>query len=158
MRNQDIHKIPRNIFKKAGELAKSRIIEDADKGIFQNNRQNFKYKSKTYRRYKSNAMTGANKTKLKAFRGKSTNTKVNNVNMRLTGETLRRIAVKNIKNGFRLIFARGGIVEGNADKGYDIYDLNDKNYNSIMNFIANRLDINIKKYTEKPITIKVGSK
>ena len=103
-------------------------------------------------------MTGASGSKLKAFRGKSTNTKVNNVNMRLTGETLRRIAVKNIKNGFRLIFARGGIVEGNANRGYDIYDLNDKNYNSIMNFIANRLDINIKKYTEKPITIKVGSK
>ena len=38
------------------------------------------------------------------------------------------------------------------------FNYNDKNYNSIMNFIANRLDINIKKYTEKPITIKVGSK
>ena len=43
MRNQDIHKIARNIFKKAGELAKSRILEDASKGIFQNEKKNFKY-------------------------------------------------------------------------------------------------------------------
>ena len=158
MNAADIVKIKRDTFKKAGELAKSRIIEDADKGVFQNNRSGFGYKNRTYKKYKQKGMTGASGSKLKAFRGKSTNTKVNNVNMRLTGETLRRIAVKNIKNGFRLIFARGGIVEGNANRGYDIYDLNDKNYNSIMNFIANRLDINIKKYTEKPITIKVGSK
>ena len=157
MRNQDIHKIPRNIFKKAGELAKSRIIEDADKGIFQNNRQNFKYKSKTYRRYKSNAMTGANKTKLKAFRGKSTNTKVNNVNMRLTGETLRRINVKNIDDGFKLVFARGQIVEGNANRhGYDIFDLNKKNLKRLFRFFEKRIENNIKEYTSKPINIRVG--
>ena len=157
MRNQDIHKIPRNIFKKAGELAKSRIIEDADKGIFQNNKQNFKYKSKTYRRYKSNAMTGANKTKLKAFRGKSTNTKVNNVNMRLTGETLRRINVKNLVDGFKLVFARGQIVEGNANRhGYDIFDLNKKNLKRLFRFFEKRIENNIKEYTSKPINIRVG--
>ena len=157
MRNQDIHKIPRNIFKKAGELAKSRIIEDADKGIFQNNRQNFKYKSKTYKRYKSNAMTGANKTKLKAFRGKSTNTKVNNVNMRLTGETLRRINVKNLVDGFKLVFARGQIVEGNANRhGYDIFDLNKKNLKRLFRFFEKRIENNIKEYTSKPINIRVG--
>ena len=157
MRNQDIHKIPRNIFKKAGELAKSRIIEDADKGIFQNNRQNFKYKSKTYRRYKSNAMTGANKTKLKAFRGKSTNTKVNNVNMRLTGETLRRINVKNLVDGFKLVFAKGQIVEGNANRhGYDIFDLNKKNLKRLFRFFEKRIENNIKEYTSKPINIRVG--
>tara|TARA_B100000424_G_C22907218_1_gene482575 strand:+ start:486 stop:959 length:474 start_codon:yes stop_codon:yes gene_type:complete len=157
MRNQDIHKIPRNIFKKAGELAKSRIIEDADKGIFQNNRQNFKYKSKTYRRYKSNAMTGANKTKLKAFRGKSTNTKVNNVNMRLTGETLRRINVKNLVDGFKLVFARGQIVEGNANRhGYDLYDLSEKNRDRIAKFFMKRIEKNIKEYTSKPVNIRVG--
>ena len=157
MRIQDIDKIARNIFKKAGELAKSRIIEDADKGIFQNNRQNFKYKSKTYRRYKSNAMTGANKTKLKAFRGKSTNTKVNNVNMRLTGETLRRINVKNLVDGFKLVFARGQIVEGNANRhGYDIFDLNKKNLKRLFRFFEKRIENNIKEYTSKPINIRVG--
>ena len=157
MRNQDIHKIPRNIFKKAGELAKSRIIEDADKGIFQNNRQNFKYKSKTYRRYKSKAMPGANNTKLKAFIGKSTNTKVNNVNMRLTGETLRRINVKNLVDGFKLVFARGQIVEGNANRhGYDIFDLNKKNLKRLFRFFEKRIENNIKEYTSKPINIRVG--
>ena len=56
MRNQDIHKIPRNIFKKAGELAKSRILEDASKGIFQNEKNNLKYTSKSYRKYNSNGI------------------------------------------------------------------------------------------------------
>ena len=153
----DIVKIKRDTFKKAGELAKSRIIEDANNGVFQNDKASVPKYSDTYRNYKVRGMVGFRGKKLKQYKGKSINTSPK-PNMRLTGETLRRIAVRNIKNGFRLIFARGGIVEGNANRGYDIYDLNDKNYNSIMNFIANRLDINIKKYTEKPITIKVGSK
>ena len=157
MNAADIVKIKRDTFKKAGELAKSRIIEDANNGVFQNDKATVPKYSDTYRNYKVRGMVGFRGKKLKQYKGKSINTSPK-PNMRLTGETLRRIAVRNIKNGFRLIFARGGIVEGNADKGYDIYDLNDKNYNSIMNFIANRLDINIKKYTEKPITIKVGSK
>ena len=157
MNAADIVKIKRDTFKKAGELAKSRIIEDANNGVFQNDKASVPKYSDTYRNYKVRGMVGFRGKKLKQYKGKSINTSPK-PNMRLTGETLRRIAVRNIKNGFRLIFARGGIVEGNANKGYDIYDLNDKNYNSIMNFIANRLDINIKKYTEKPITIKVGSK
>ena len=157
MNAADIVKIKRDTFKKAGELAKSRIIEDANNSVFQNDKAKVPKYSDTYRNYKVRGMVGFRGKKLKQYKGKSINTSPK-PNMRLTGETLRRIAVRNIKNGFRLIFARGGIVEGNADKGYDIYDLNDKNYNSIMNFIANRLDINIKKYTEKPITIKVGSK
>ena len=157
MNAADIVKIKRDTFKKAGELAKSRIIEDANNGVFQNDKASVPKYSDTYRNYKVRGMVGFRGKKLKQYKGKSINTSPK-PNMRLTGETLRRIAVRNIKNGFRLIFARGGIVEGNANRGYDIYDLNDKNYNSIMNFIANRLDINIKKYTEKPITIKVGSK
>ena len=157
MNAADIVKIKRDTFKKAGELAKSRIIEDANNGVFQNDKASVPKYSDTYRNYKVRGMVGFRGKKLKQYKGKSINTSPK-PNMRLTGETLRRIAVRNIKNGFRLIFARGGIVEGNADRGYDIYDLNNKNYNSIMNFIANRLDINIKKYTEKPITIKVGSK
>ena len=157
MNAADIVKIKRDTFKKAGELAKSMIIEDANNGVFQNDKASVPKYSDTYRNYKVRGMVGFRGKKLKQYKGKSINTSPK-PNMRLTGETLRRIAVRNIKNGFRLIFARGGIVEGNANRGYDIYDLNDKNYNSIMNFIANRLDINIKKYTEKPITIKVGSK
>ena len=157
MNAADIVKIKRDTFKKAGELAKSKIIEDANNGVFQNDKASVPKYSDTYRNYKVRGMVGFRGKKLKQYKGKSINTSPK-PNMRLTGETLRRIAVRNIKNGFRLIFARGGIVEANADIGYDIYDLNNKNYNSIMNFIANRLDINIKKYTEKPITIKVGSK
>ena len=157
MNAADIVKIKRDTFKKAGELAKSKIIEDANNGVFQNDKPSVPKYSDTYRNYKVRGMVGFRGKKLKQYKGKSINTSPK-PNMRLTGETLRRIAVRNIKNGFRLIFARGGIVEANADIGYDIYDLNNKNYNSIMNFIANRLDINIKKYTEKPITIKVGSK
>ena len=157
MNAADIVKIKRDTFKKAGELAKSRIIEDADKGVFQNNRSGFGYKSRTYKRYKQKGMTGASGSKLKAFRGKSTNTKVNNVNMRLTGETLRRINVKNLVDGFKLVFARGQIVEGNANRhGYDLYDLSKKNRDRIAKFFMKRIEKNIKNYTSKPINIKIG--
>ena len=160
MRNQDIHKIPRNIFKKAGELAKSRIIEDADQGIFQNNKQNLKYKSNTYRNYKVRGMVGFRGKKLKQFKGKSTNTSPK-PNMRLTGETLRRINVKNIVDGFKLVFARGQIVEANANRSkanhrYDIYDLSKKNRDRIEKFFMKRIEKNIKEYTIKPVNIRVG--
>ena len=157
MNAADIVKIKRDTFKKAGELAKSRIIEDADKGVFQNNRSGFGYKSRTYKRYKQKGMTGASGSKLKAFIGKSTNTKVNNVNMRLTGETLRRINVKNLVDGFKLVFARGQIVEGNANRhGYDLYDLSKKNRDRIAKFFMKRIEKNIKEYTSKPVNIRVG--
>ena len=157
MNAADIVKIKRDTFKKAGELAKSRIIEDADKGVFQNNRSGFGYKNRTYKRYKQKGMTGASGSKLKAFRGKSTNTKVNNVNMRLTGETLRRINVKNLVDGFKVVFARGQIVEGNANRhGYDIFDLNKKNLKRLFRFFEKRIEKNIKEYTSKPVNIRVG--
>ena len=102
-------------------------------------------------------MTGASGSKLKAFRGKSTNTKVNNVNMRLTGETLRRINVKNLVDGFKLVFAKGQIVEGNANRhGYDIFDLNKKNLKRLFRFFEKRIEKNIKEYTSKPVNIRVG--
>jgi hypothetical protein len=156
MRNQDIHKIPKKIFIKAGELAKSRILEDASKGIFQNEKKNLKYKSESYRKYKSKGMVGS-KGKLKAFKNKGIDTTTNFVNMNLTGETTRRINVKTVINGFKLVFARGQIVEGNANRhGYDIFDLNKKNLKRLFRFFESRIEKNIKNYTSKPINIKIG--
>tara|TARA_Y100000401_G_scaffold61260_1_gene48552 strand:- start:1824 stop:2294 length:471 start_codon:yes stop_codon:yes gene_type:complete len=156
MRNQDIHKIPRNIFKKAGELAKSRILEDASKGIFQNEKKNLRYKSKSYRKYKSKGMVGS-KGKLKGFENTGIDTTTKFVNMNLTGETTRRISVKNISDGFKLVFARGQIVEGNANRhGYDIFDLNKKNLKRLFRFFETRIEKNIKEYTSKPVNIRIG--
>ena len=77
--------------------------------------------------------------------------------MNLTGETTRRISVRNISDGFKLVFARGQIVEGNANRhGYDLYDLSKKNRDRIAKFFMKRIEKNIKEYTSKPVNIRVG--
>ena len=160
MNAADIVKIKRDTFKKAGELAKSRIIEDANNGVFQNDKASVPKYSDTYRNYKVRGMVGFRGKKLKQYKGKSINTSPK-PNMRLTGETLRRINVKNIVDGFKLVFARGQIVEANANRSkanhrYDIYDLSKKNRDRIEKFFMKRIEKNIKEYTSKPVNIRIG--
>ena len=164
----DIPKIPRSLFKTAAEEAKSLIILDASKGMFQNDKSGFSYADPespySYVSYKARSMRkigrGLKKIgggdRLKGLKGKSTDTTTAFVNMRLTGETLRRINAKSIKDGFKLVFARGDIIEGNAKRGYVLNDLRDKNYKVIEDMIGRQLDKNINTYTSKPTTHKIG--
>ncbi len=76
--------------------------------------------------------------------------------MRLTGQTLWKIAVKTIKDGFKLVFANGGIVEGNSNRGYVLDDLRDENYLKIEKMLDIQLDRNIKKYTQVKMTLPMG--
>mgnify|MGYP003112305529 FL=1 len=163
LKAQDIPKFPKGLMKKAGEKAKSLIIEDADNGIFQNNQKKLSY-SEPYATLKQGSMRRSGRglkkkgkgTRFKAFKGKSLNTETAFVNMRLTGQTLRRIAVKTIKDGFKLVFANGGIVEGNANRGYVLDDLRDENYLKIEKMLGIQLDRNIKKYTQVKMTLPMG--
>ena len=164
----DIPKIPRGLFKQAAEKAKSLIILDASKGMFQNDKSGFSYASPenpySYVNYKARSMRklgrGLKKTgrgdRIKGLKGKSLDTTTAFVNMRLTGATLRRISAKSIKDGFKLVFANGDIIEGNAKRGYVLNDLRDKNYKVIEDMIGRQLDKNINTYTSKPITYKIG--
>ena len=142
------------VMSKLAQDAIDKITLDASKGQFQNGKGGYGYKSDTYRKYKANSMQGRN-GKLKAFKGQSTDTTTSYVNMRLTGRTLRGMRATGNTNTAIITYDRGEIVLGNEKRGYDIYDLSNKN----KEFIADRfgkelLDRNIKKYVSKTTIIK----
>jgi hypothetical protein len=131
------------------------IQGDASKGKFQNGRSGLSYKSESYKRYKANSMRGKTGKKLKAFRNQATNTQTAYVDMNLTKRTLRSMKASSNKKNAIITYDRGEIVLGNQKRGYDIYDLSNKN----QEFIADRfgkelLDRNIKKYVSKTTIIK----
>ena len=156
MKLPDIPKVTNNFMKTLAQLGIDEIQHDASKGKFQNGERNKSYKSSTYKRYKRNSMTGITTgKKLKAFRNQSTDTQTSYVNMKLTGRTFRGMRASSKKDTGVITFDRGEIVLGNRKRGYDIYDLSDKN----QEFIADRfgkelLDRNIKKYVSKTTIIK----
>jgi len=154
MRIDQVVKPNSKVMSKLAQDAIDKITLDASKGQFQNGKGGYGYKSDTYRKYKANSMQGRN-GKLKAFKGQSTDTTTSFVNMRLTGRTLRGMRATGTTNTAIITYDRGEIVLGNEKRGYDIYDLSNKN----KEFIAKRfgkelLDRNIKKYVSKTTIIK----
>ena len=154
MRIDQVVKPNSKVMSKLAQDAIDKITLDASKGKFQNGKGGYGYKSDTYRKYKANSMQGRN-GKLKAFKGQSTDTTTSFVNMRLTGRTLRGMRGSGTTNTAIITYDRGEIVLGNEKRGYDIYDLSNKN----KEFIAERfgkelLDRNIKKYVSKTTIIK----
>jgi len=154
MRLDQVVKPNSKVMTKLAQDAIDKITLDASKGKFQNGRSGYSYKSDTYRKYKANSMRGKN-GKLKAFANQSTDTQTSFVNMKLTGRTLRSMRGSGKTDTAIITYDRGEIVLGNQKRGYDIYDLSNKN----KEFIAERfgkelLDRNIKKYVSKTITIK----
>lgn len=154
MKAKDIMKIGRSTWMKAGQMAKGLIMQDAAKGQFQNDAKNLKYKSKEYKDYKAAGMVGKRGKKLKGFAGPSINRDTRFKNMKLTGETLRRISVKPKKDSFELNYERGEIVLGNSDA--DIYDLRTKNREKVMDTIMVDISRKADKYMAKDVNIKIG--
>ena len=156
MRIDQVVKPDAKVMSKLAQDAIDKITLDASKGQFQNDRSGFSYKNDTYRKYKANSMRGIRTgKKLKAFANQSTDTTTSFVNMRLTGRTLRSMRASSKLDTAIITYDRGEIVLGNQKRGYDIYDLSNKN----KEFIAERfgkelLDRNIKKYVSKTTIIK----
>lgn len=171
--------LPKSLWNRIGAYAVGRIREDASSGIFQNDKKNLNYKSESYERYKQNSMErfgiGPNKvragTKLgspyvtkkgvdkkfkNSFQGIGTDTETSFVNMKLKGETLRRISWKAGADSVTLKYANGEIVQGNSKRGYELYDLRQQNVDKIADMIGKELDKNSIKYTKKDVTIKIG--
>ena len=154
MRLDQVVKPNSKVMTKLAQDAIDKITLDASKGKFQNGRSGYGYTSDTYKKYKANSMQGKN-GKLKAFRNQSTDTQTAFVNMKLTGRTLRGMRGSGKTDTAIITYDRGEIVLGNQKRGYDIYDLSNKN----KEFIAERfgkelLDRNIKKYVSKTTIIK----
>jgi len=120
-----------------GEDTKGRIEQDAERGKFQNNKSNLKYKSAEYKARKKAGKALSGKKK----KGVSADTQTNFVNMHLTGDTLNRIKSKATDKGFAITFDNGEIVLGNAKRGYDLYGLSNKN----MAFLARTFEDEIQR-------------
>lgn len=156
MRIDQVVKPDSKVMSKLAQDAIDKITLDASKGKFQNDKSGFSYKSDTYRKYKANSMRGIRTgKKLKAYANQATDTQTSFVNMRLTGRTLRSMRASSKSDTAIITYDRGEIVLGNQKRGYDIYDLSNKN----KEFIADRfgkelLDRNIKKYVSKTTIIK----
>ena len=149
-----------------------KIQEDASKGRFQNGRSGYQYSNKgakvgfrtikgravnidSYKNRKAAGMRYPNGQRVKGFENQATNTQTAFVDMNLTKRTLRTMRPSAKPDTAIITYDRGEIVLGNQKRGYDIYDLSNKN----QEFIADRfgkelLDKNIKKYVSKTTIIK----
>tara|TARA_Y100000401_G_scaffold111681_1_gene110179 strand:+ start:383 stop:850 length:468 start_codon:yes stop_codon:yes gene_type:complete len=155
MKLPDIPKVTNSFMKTLAQLGIDEIQHDASRGRFQNNKRNLQYKSKTYKKYKRNNMTGISTgKKLKRFRNQSTDTQTSYVNMKLTGRTLRGMRAGSSKNTGIISYDKGSIVLGNRKRGYDIYDLSKENKELILKDLENLYTQKIKKYVSKDIIIK----
>ncbi len=154
MRIDQVVKPNSKVMSKLAQDAIDKIWEDASVGKFQNGKSGLQYKSDTYKRYKANSMEGRS-GKLKAYKGRSTDTNTSFVNMHLTKDTLRGMRASGNTDTAIITYDRGEIVLGNQKRGYDIYDLSNKNKKFITErFGKELLDRNIKKYVSKTTTIK----
>jgi hypothetical protein len=130
-----------------GQIMAGRIVQDAGDGKFQNNRKNLKYKSVEY---KTRKKAGT------AVKNTSADTHTSFVNMRLTGDTLKRIGAVATNKGFTITFDNGEIVTGNAKRGYDLYGLSNANMSFLATNLENEIERKIRKYEADDIDINLG--
>tara|TARA_R110002020_G_scaffold197230_2_gene398283 strand:+ start:247 stop:702 length:456 start_codon:yes stop_codon:yes gene_type:complete len=133
--------------KEIGAIMAGRIVQDADRGKFQNNKKNLKYKSAEYKTRKK-AGTAVEVT--------SADTQTNFVNMRLTGDTLKRIGAVATSKGFTITFENGEIVTGNAKRGYDLYGLSNDNMSFLAKNLENEIERKVRKYEADDLDIHLG--
>ena len=140
-----------------GEIMAGRIVQDADSGKFQNNKKSLSYKSAEYKTAKKRGMTSLRTgKKYKSLTGTSTDTQTNFVNMRLTGDTLKRIGAVATSKGFTISFENGEIVTGNAKRGYDLYGLSNKNLSFLAKNLENEIERKVRKYEADDLDIHLG--
>ena len=176
MRIDQIVKPNSKVMSKLAQDAIDKITLDASKGQFQNGKSGLKYSDEgagvgfrtfkkgnkkwvanidSYKNRKAAGMKYSNGQRVKGYENQSTNTQTSFVDMHLTKRTLRSMRASGKTDTAIITYDRGEIVLGNAKRGYDIYDLSNKN----KEFIAKRfgkelLDRNIKKYVSKTTIIK----
>ena len=150
MKAEDVAMFSRRFMNELGAIMKDRIILDADEGKFQNNKKKLKYKSADYKMRKK---TGKIPTK-----SSSADTQTSFVNMRLSGDTLNRMQSVVTNKGFDITYSNGEIVLGNANRGYDLYGLSNKNFAFLANQMEGELQRKIRLYEAADIEINLGKK
>jgi len=151
MKAQDILKLPSSLWAKVGGKAATRIVKDSDKGLGTKKGKRYKFDGYTdkYKTLKAEGKAGP--------KGVSTSRQTSPPNLRLTGTMLNSISAQNATNfGVDIIFRDGLKVKGNADRGRNIFGINEQNEKEITKNLSNFINKNIKKYASKPINLKVG--
>ena len=150
---ENILKLPSSLWAKIGGKAATKIVKDSDKG--------FGTSEGTNKRYKFNAYTAKYASKKSAgkagAKGVSTSKQTSPPNLRLTGQMLGSISAQKPTNvGVDIMFRDGLKVKGNADRGRNIFGINEQNEKEIIKVVSDYVGKNITKYASKPINISVG--
>ena len=143
------------------------VMDDAAKGLMQDNQQKLWYKSAQYKKYKANEMRkfgrGKKKTgkgdKLSGYKAVSTDTHTQFVNMKLTGQMLNSLGV--VEEGDTYVDMsfkpeHAGKIIGNRELGREIVGLNWKNIRKAKVEIIRELKKRQLEFIPKNITITVG--
>jgi|TARA_A100001515_G_scaffold12927_3_gene9828 hypothetical protein len=146
MRANDIPIFSRSFMDQLGRKVAGRIILDAGKGIFQNNKKKLKYKSETYKQAKK-----AGKASGKVSADRTTNF----VNMRLTGDTLNKLSSSPSKKGFNIDYGNPLVILGNAKRDYDLYGISFKNLSFISRSLQREINRKISQYEKEDIEINL---
>ena len=152
---ENILKLPSSLWAKIGGKAATKIVKDSDKGYGTREGTNKRYSFRTvpyttkYASKKSAGKAGA--------KGVSTSKQTSPPNLRLTGQMLGSISAQKPTNvGVDIMFRDGLKVKGNADRGRNIFGINEQNEKEIIKVISDYVGKNITKYASKPINISVG--
>ena len=154
MRAEDMLKLPRSLWAKVGGKAATKIVTDSDKGFGT---------SESGKRYNFNTVPYSAEYALKKAEGKagpkgvSKSRQTSPPNLRLTGTMLGSISAQNAtQTGVDIIFRDGLKVKGNADRGRNIFGVNEQNEKEIVKNLSDFIGKNVRRYASKPITLKVG--
>jgi len=174
MKAQDIITIPRKIWATIGGKTVTRIVKDSDKGFGTNENTGKRYRFPKYKTHSPFWFTKTLKdgTKKTIFaedyptrkaagkagpKGVSKSRQVNPPNLRLTGTMLNSIKADKATNvGVDIIYRDGLKVKGNADKGRNIFGVNDVNEKKIIKELSDYINRNSQKYASKKVSIKIG--
>lgn len=107
--------------------------------------------------YKNAKSKGFEPYRPKNLVGKSLNRHTKSVNMKLTGETQRKILSEGKTDSAYVIFGNADIILGNEKRGYIIRDLNNRNKVKTVGRIAKVVQKRIDKYHKsKDLNINIG--
>ena len=170
---KDIIKIDKLGWHKVAMFMRSYIVGDMDKGKLQGPQKKYSNKGANVGwrvikvngknraifidSYKNKKARGFEPIRPKNLKGKALNRHTRSVNMKLTGETQRRIIPEGKEDGAYVIFGNAHIILSNEDKGYIIRNLNNRNKAKTAKKVCEIVQNNVNKYHQsKDLNIKIG--
>ena len=170
---KDIIKIDKLGWHKVAMFMRSYIVGDMDKGKLQGPQKKYSNKGanvgwRTIKvngknqaifidSYKNAKARGFEPVRPKNLKGKALNRHTRSVNLKLTGETQRKIRPEGKEDGAYVIFGNADIILGNEDRGYIIRNLNNRNKAKTVKKVGEVIQKNVNKYHKsKDINIRIG--